>query len=407
MKKSIPKSFYVYCDTHCPRRSLEASKTYKYFIANGLRPVANPKKADLIFIQTCGGFTPDEEFSILTIKKSLENKSAKVVATGCLTKINPETLMNFDNLLIIPSGEYEILDSLINAKIPYGQIPNVSSIAGVHHLHQGNLFNRIKKFYGRTRQYATLNVSSLRAYCIYVKDELLHSYGTSVFSSNTYKIEIAEGCLGNCSYCAIKLAMPRFHSYSEGEILERFKAGLKIGYKDFALCAGDIGCYGLDINTTLPNLLQRLFEVEGDYRILLNDMNAVWLVKYYAEFLKILKNNHMKISRIVVPIQSGSNRILKLMNRNYKIEEIAGCIKGLHKAFPKIMIETHIVVGFPGETDSDFQKTLQVVKDLRFSRIVLYPYDQRPHTIASILPDKIAQPIINQRMRELSRYAFG
>lgn len=388
--------FYVYVKKYCPRRSLESSRVYKYLCANGLLPVANPRDADFIFIYTCGGFDTDEMFSILTIEKSLKIKSAKIVVMGCLTKIDPNKLKAYDDILIIPPDKMEELDSLINAKIPYNSTPNVAKVEGVHDLYHGSYLQRIKRNVG-------FNTKLIRICGSYINQKLLHNTEDTLADPSIYRLEIAQGCLNDCSYCAIKLAMPKFHSYPEETILENFRNGLRAGYKTFALLAGDIGCYGIDKHTNLPNLLKKLFEVDGEYRLILVDMNARWFVKYYKEFLPVLKTNFEKISRIIMPIQSGSDRILRLMKRGYRIDEVKKCLLDLQSNIPRIRIETHILVGFPGETDDDFQKSVQLVKEIPFWKVAVYKYEDRPGTRAMALPNKIRKHIIDERVRILRK----
>lgn len=392
------KSFYVYVKKYCPRRSLDSSRFYRYLIANGLVPVADPKEADLIFIFTCGGFALDEEFSILTIEKSLKNKGAKIIVTGCLPKIDPNRLKAYGNdVLIIPVQDLGKIDSLINAKVPYGKCPNVSLVdPGVHDLYHGGYVRRIKRNFGSYSNF-------IRTCSFYVSQKLLHRAVNPFSDPKTYKLVIAEGCLGNCSYCAIKLAMVKFHSFPEEQIVENFKSGLRAGYRTFALLAGDIGCYGIDIKTNLPDLLKKLFEVDGDYRVLLVDLNARWFVKYYQEFLSVLKENSKKVSGIIMPIQSGSDRILRLMNRHYRVDEVKSCILDLQKNIPGILIQTHIIVGFPGETDDDFEKSVRLLKEVPFSKVLVYKYEERPGTAAISLPGKVAKNIAEKRERMLRK----
>jgi tRNA A37 methylthiotransferase MiaB len=195
--------------------------------------------------------------------------------------------------------------------------------------------------------------------------------------------------------------MPKFHSHPQKEIIENFKNGLNAGYKNFALIAGDIGCYGVDIGTSLPKLLEELFKVEGDYKIALIDLNVQWLLKYYSELLTILKSNSEKISTVILPIQSGSDKILNLMNRHYAIDDVKRCISDLKKSIPEILIETHVVVGFPGETTDDFSKSIQLVKEIQFSKVLVYKYEERPGTLAVNLPKKVPKDQIDKRAKIL------
>ena len=358
-------------------------------------PSVSLKKADLIFIYTCGGFCQNEASSLLTIQKAVSTHASQVIVTGCLTKINPDKLKAFRNIIIIPPDELGKLDLLINAKIPYSAFPRVSTVSGIHDLYNDRRFTRLRR--------NIVSNGKLKICSSYVKKYLLHKSSTAVLDPSFYRLEIAKGCLGNCSYCAIKLAMPKFHSYSPNEIIENFRNGLNDGYKNFALIAGDIGCYGIDIGTNLPKLLEELFKVKGDYKIALVDLNARWLGKYYSELLAILKSNSEKIFTIILPIQSGSDKILKLMNRYYEINDVKHCILDLKKNIPGISIETHIMVGFPGETDDDFSKSIQLVKEIQFSKVHVYTYEERPGTLALSLSGKVPKDQIDKRAKILKK----
>jgi tRNA A37 methylthiotransferase MiaB len=399
--------YFIYAKKLCPRRSLDASKVHRYLLEHNFQPVSNPQKADLIFVYTCGGFNNYEERSIATIEKSLENKSAKVIVTGCLPKINPKRLDGYKNVIMISPEDLGKLDSLMQADFSHSGCGDCSVVEGIHDLFDGGLVDKIKRRFGFIKRHFKFNGEFLYfcANCLYKKifSHRENDASFSLFSSDCFRLEIARGCLGNCSYCAIKLAMPKFNSHPEQQIVEKFKSGLKENYRHFALIAGDIGCYGLDINTDLPSLLTKLFAVDGDYKILLVDLNALWFVRYYSELLLILKANSNKVARIIIPIQSGSNRILKLMKRHYEIEDVKKCIRNLQQNIPGMLIDTHVMVGFPGETDEDFRKSLNLVREVKFFSVEIYPYEDRPGTTSSNLPDKVPEDVIKRRLRILEK----
>jgi MiaB/RimO family radical SAM methylthiotransferase len=247
------------------------------------------------------------------------------------------------------------------------------------------------------------HVVELNANLHRIKDKRTRGSEDLLFASTTYKLEIARGCLGNCTFCAIKLGSEKFHSFPADQILSSFKSGLRNGYKSFALVAGDIGCYGVDIKTNLPNLLEKLFAVDGDYKIILWDLSFRWFAEYCPDYLSVLKANSQKISKIVVPIESGSDKILERMNRGYKIEKVKECLLDFLRTIPDINLETQIIVGFPGETDEDFQKTMELVKEISFSKVAVFKYEDRPNTKASDMPDKVPKNIINKRATILSK----
>lgn len=392
------KTFYIYANIRCPRRGLEASRLSKYFVANNLKEASNPKKADLIVIVTCGVFAAIEEASLLTIEKSLKNKSSRIVITGCLTKIDPNMLNAYDAIVILPE-DLGKMDLLIRAKVRYSKIGNTPIVQGIHDLYRGNILSR-------SLRYVKHNINQFHEVLNrYINFGLLRGSEKIFFAKTTYKLEIAKGCLDNCSFCAIKLGMEKFHSFPEEQILKNFKIGLRSGYKSFALVAGDIGCYGIDRRTSLPALLGKLFAVEGDFKILLWDLNPRWFVKYYPELLSVLRANSSKVSKIIIPVESGSNRILRLMNRRYKIEEVEECLLDLKRTISNINLETQIIVGFPGETYEDFQKTQEMVKALDFSKVVVFRYEDRPNTRASNLPGKVSKSIVDSRIRALAKVA--
>ena len=396
MGKTDFKSFYIYAKAACPRRSLESTALFKYLVANGLLAVNHPKKADLIFVYTCGGFGQDEAFSLLTIQKALKASSGRVIVTGCLTKIDPDVLKTYSNILVIPPNELGQLDSLINAKIPYSTVPRVSTVSGINDLYHGSLYSRLRRNIGLNDKLVKIIISS-------VMMKFFHKTDNIIVDPSFYRLEIAKGCLNNCSYCAIKCAMPKFHSHPQNEVIQNFKNGLGAGYKNFVLIAGDTGCYGFDIGTSLPKLLEELFKVEGEYKIAIVDLNVRWLAKYYSDLLAILKSNSKKIFKIALPIQSGSNKILKLMHRNYEIDEVKRYLLDLKKSIPGISIETHIMIGFPGETADDFSNSIQLVKEIQFGRVDIYKYEERPGTLALSLPEKVPRDQINKRAKILKR----
>jgi tRNA A37 methylthiotransferase MiaB len=393
------KNFYIYV-RNCPRRSLEATKLQKYLVTNNLKPANSPKKADYIFVFTCGGFSKAEKESLQTIEKSLKNKNAEIIVTGCLPKINLNKLKPY-NVPVVTPENFEKIDRLINAKLPYNQCPDVSNINGVHDLYHGNIIKRIWRKINYIKSEVGF-IKLLRSHRTFLNNKS-SSKKIKYSSKETFILEIAKGCVGNCSYCAIKLAMPKYKSQPEEKIIKKFKEGLKKNYKNFTLIAGDIGCYGFDINTNLPNLLIKIFKIKADYRLLLIDLNARWFVKYYQELLPILKENSNKIHKIIMPIQSGSDRILKLMNRQYKISQVKKRLIDLNKKVPDLKLETHIMVGFPGETEQDFQKSLDLVNQVHFFKVAVYQYEDRPNTAAFDLSEKIPKEIIKKRVKKLKK----
>lgn len=391
------KKFYICANAYCPRRSIDATKLIEYLEKKNFKLTLNMKKADFIIIYTCGGFTNSEKRSLLTIEKALKNKFARVIVSGCLPSINPYVLEKYQTIKIVPPNDIIKMDEFSN----FDTIDENNSYHWSNYsfsdLSLINTFNSFKNCF----KYLILRFKSIRHYY----EKLSSNDSFSPFSESTYKLEIGRGCLSKCSYCAIKFANTKFKSISEEKIICDFVNALSKGYKNFVLVASDIGCYGLDIKTNLPSLLNKLFSVDSNYRIFLSDLNSKWFLIYFQELLMILKANSKKISRILIPIQSGSNRLLKMMNREYNIGDVKRCLKILNSEIPELKLDTHIMIGFPGETESDFKDSLLLIEEIKFHKVDVYQYEDRPGTLASTFQSKIQKTVIKNRIKTLIKVA--
>ena len=191
-----------------------------------------------------------------------------------------------------------------------------------------------------------------------IKKILSPKLGKSNFSFN-YSVSV--GCLGNCTYCATKIARPNFFSYSIKEIDFAFKSALKSGSKEIWLTSQDLGCYGFDIKTDIVELLKVLLKNKGEYRIRLGMMNPNFLKKISGKLIPLFSDDRL-YKFLHVPVKSGSNRVLKLMNRGYKNKDFVDLVNLFRKKVKGITFSTDIIVGFPTETEKDFEKTLLLLK---------------------------------------------
>ncbi|HEY9704544.1 MAG TPA: tRNA (N(6)-L-threonylcarbamoyladenosine(37)-C(2))-methylthiotransferase [Allocoleopsis sp.] len=182
-------------------------------------------------------------------------------------------------------------------------------------------------------------------------------------------LPISEGCLSNCTYCKTKLARGNLLSYPKEKIIEQFKTALSQGCKEFWLTSQDNGCYGFDIYRKekyfLPELLNDLCALEGDFRIRVGMANPDHIDRVKNELVQSFKNP--KIFKFLhIPVQAGNDRVLKEMKRYYKISEFKGIVDLFRREIPNISISTDIIVGFPTETEKEFEDTLDLVRDIKF-----------------------------------------
>src|SRR3989344_8285 len=170
------------------------------------------------------------------------------------------------------------------------------------------------------------------------------------------------------------------------------KNKIKSCNKTINLTATDIGCYGLDIKTNLPKLLNKILKIKGNFKIKIGMMNPEHVIKYLDELIEIYKNPKI-IKFIHIPLQSGSDKVLKEMNRGYTVKQYKTIVKKFGKEIPNIHIITDLIVGYPSETEKDFKETLKIVKELKFNVVNISKFSPRPGTKASKLKQLTSQEI--------------
>ena len=198
-------------------------------------------------------------------------------------------------------------------------------------------------------------------------------------------VEIASGCMSECTFCQTKLAKGDLKSYRIGDIVRQVKTELADGCKEIWLSSTDNGCYGLDIGEDLSSLINNVSEIPSEFRIRVGMLNPMFMPRIKNNLLKSFENN--KVFRFLhVPVQSGSNNVLNNMKRGHTVETFKNVVKEFRTKFGPFTISTDIIVGYPTETEEDFQETVKLLKETRPDIINLSRYSQRPGTVASEMP---------------------
>ncbi len=197
-------------------------------------------------------------------------------------------------------------------------------------------------------------------------------------------LQISSGCRGKCTYCSEKFTT-KLKSRPLNEIMDAINDGIERGYKLFGLNSDDASAYGSDINSSLEELLENVVKIDKDISFSIPEFNPNGISNKVIECLK-----DKKFIYITVPIQSGSQDILNMMKRPYKIDDVVEKIKKIKENNKKLKINTHVIVGFPGETEEDFNKTLNLIKTGLFDRVKVFMYNDRPNTLASTMTNKIS-----------------
>jgi len=311
---------------------------------------SNPKDAEILLIHTCGVKKATED-KILQRLKVLSKMGKPLIVSGCLPKINL-------NAVLKASPNAVFLD-------PYS-IDKILLAVEASKTHS-------RKFFFSNQPLIKVCLPKTR----------LNKY--------VEIIQIAEGCLGSCSYCCTKFARGKLFSYPIETILRRAKEALENGAVELWLTAQDVGAYGKDLGVNLIDLLNEIIELPYDFKVRIGMINPAYALEMVEALKHIYKSE--KIYKFAhIPVQSGSNKILKDMNRPYTVEEFKEVVKKLKNEIENLSLATDIIVGYPTETNEDFNLTLNLLKEIKPDVTNISKYNHRPGTKASnlkLLPSNI------------------
>ncbi|MFH1415711.1 MAG: MiaB/RimO family radical SAM methylthiotransferase [Elusimicrobiota bacterium] len=366
------KKLYIVTD-RCIENRTEASLYTQYLQKNGYKKTDKLEEADLIILFTCGFAEWRENMWMNIIKKIQKNKKkdAELIIGGCLSKINGEKVRQIFSGTMIGPYEIDPLKDMLNLS------GDLDSIMPVY-------------FQRKNAGIVPKNLYSAHKY-----------YYNQIFS-RACVIKVSSGCTGNCTFCAIKKAKSKLQSTSIERIVESLEYGLEKGYRNIILSADDLGSYGCDIGTDMFELLNKILKISSPqaHKMEIRYLEPKWLIGNTGKFRDLLKDTE-KISFICIPIQSGSGKILKLMNRDDRIQECIDCVNQLYEILPSTFIRTHFIAGFPGETDDDFSKTLKLIDEMKFDIAQVYRYSDRQNIRASELDNKVPEQIKKERAKLL------
>jgi len=212
-------------------------------------------------------------------------------------------------------------------------------------------------------------------------------------------IEISTGCLGNCSYCGVKLIKGKLFSYPPEMIVKEAKTAVEEGCKELWLTSQDNSCYGKDIGSNLPELLDGICRIDEKFFVRVGMMNPLHAKDILKELLEAYKNE--KVFKFLhLPVQSSSPKILGAMKRGYSPKTALVIIKEFYKKFKWLTLSTDVIVGFPGESDLDFEKTIGFIKKIKPDIVNVSKFGLLPNTEAGKLK-QLSRDVVNKRSKEL------
>lgn len=368
---------YVSCNG-CEDGRLSSAYVEKFFTTNKCIITRDAAQADLIVFYACGLTKECENDSLRVLEKlqSTKRAEAKLIAWGCLTKINPRLLATvYDGPLIDPKNLDFFETVLDKVHVPMNNV-HANTLLPQETTMQRHIALRLTNLASKAR--------------------------TRLAENRVYWIHTVKGCSHACTYCSDRCAWGKITSRPADRIVSEFKTGLLNGYDRFCLIGSDLGAYGMDTGDTLIDLLARLVSIDDrkGYKIILPQMNPFYLKQTHHDLEKIFDSG--KIGAFGCQVQSGSNRLLRLMGRRYTAEEWTEHMQNIRNKHPKIHLETHLLVGFPTETDQDFKATLNLLDKILLDKVVVFKFSTRPHVAASHFPGQIPEKTKKSRWRKLS-----
>lgn len=350
---------YLHCG--CKVNQYETNAMMQKMIEAGYKVVDFETKADIYIINTC------------TVTNMADKKSRQMLRR--VKEINPEAIL-------VAVGCYAQV-----AKEKLEQIPEIDLILGI------NEKNDIVKYV----EQASKNT--------YVSD-VLHQTEFLDFGDVTYTektravIKVQDGCNQFCSYCIIPYARGRIRSRKPESVIKEITDVAKEGIKEVVITGIHIASYGKDFNTEyrLIDLLEEIQKVNGIQRIRLGSLEPTLITEEFVTRLKKLSKicDHFHLS-----LQSGCDETLKRMNRKYTTDQFRHVVELLRNAYPEVHLTTDVIVGFPGETEEEFNKTYEFLKEIKFYKMHVFKYSPRSGTVAAKMPNQIDGNIKEERSNKL------
>jgi MiaB/RimO family radical SAM methylthiotransferase len=385
----------VYISTSgCIEGQLSSKVLERYLEKNNYTITHMVSEADYIVFYACGLTEYSEKKSLQALEKlrMMMTKKAKLIIWGCLTKQNPDVLNNIQLGETSNHMNLSLRQTLENSDISLNGIPIAASMEELTQMREASPEVISEQLDSLTRGLLIAKQGEKK-----LKDILSRR-------KSIYYIRVATGCNGNCTYCSEKPVFGTIKSRPLEDILIDFKNGLSLGYNRFSLLATDLGAYGLDMGWNLGRLLDQIIEIktEINYKLILNQIEPHNLKTIYPFFEKAFASE--KVEELMSPVQSGSNRILKLMGRKYTIEEWKGIMLKINTAYPHIRLNTHFLVGFPTESEDDFNETMKILDPPPFIDVItVFKYSSRPVVPSRLMKGEICEDIKEDRRKKLIR----
>lgn len=383
----------VYIETNgCAVLRHETYALAKYIEENGLEEVNNPKEADFIIMTGCAVIDVNEDFAIQSIKRLFDenHEHAKIIVAGCISTISSERISSIsDKIIQIKYSEMDKFDEIFYSRKKINEV-NFNINPKRHHSF-GDPQIIVDEEERKDEDFVRI-IDSLVGSNVGINQFNYSTRGKHLWREpDLFEIKVASGCTGKCSYCATKLAIGDFKSVSEDSILLQAIQAKNSGYKRIMLMGDEIGAWN-DNGKDLIDMINDILKIDPEFKIGIRYIQPDIIVKKYEKMRPLLENGG--IYYFCSAFQSGSERILKLMNRNPNIEPFINCMEDIEKNNYPVLRHTQIIVGFPTEQELDVLKTLRALQRSSFDHVTISAYSKRKGTKSFDLdtfPDEVVR----------------
>jgi len=348
----------------CKVNSYESEAVLEQLVKVGYTPVDFTEKSDIYIINTCMVTNTAEAKSRKIVHRPLKlNPNAIIVVMGCWTQLKAEEVLSIPGVKIVLGTVNRdqisaFIDEYLEKKIPLNKVSSLT----------------------KEIQYDNLTIEDFK-------------------SHQRAFLKIQDGCNNYCTYCIIPYTRGKVRSKALAQVVDEAKELVKHGHTEIILTGIHTGGYGTDLdNDSFETLLQALEKIEGLKRI---RISSIEISELTDEIIDLIASSKKIVNHLHVPLQGGTDRILKLMNRKYTLKEYRDKITLLRSKIKNLAVTTDIIAGFPTETDQDHLETLEFIKHMGFSELHVFPYSKRTGTVSAKMTPEVGGTIKKERVRDL------
>ena len=346
----------------CKVNTYESNVMRDALLNKGYFEVDLKEKADITIINTCTVTNTADSKSMKVIRQAIrKNENAIIVVCGCLVQNKKEEVSKIDGVDIV-----------------------------IGNINKSKIVDYIEKYIEEKKQ--EVDVRN-------IMDTNFEPMMLNNFNKTRAFVKIQDGCNNFCSYCIIPYTRGNVRSKDRQSVLKEIQLLVDEGHKEVVLTGIHTGNYGAEFaDYKFADLLKDIVKIDKLERL---RISSIEITEINDDVMEVIKENNILVDHMHIPLQSGSDAVLKRMNRKYDKEYFINKIKKLRKIRPNISITTDVIVGFPGETKEEFEETIETIKKIEFTKLHVFPYSKREGTKAAIMDGQVDENIKKKRVKIL------